>query len=268
MYYKPSNREYRMKFGTLVEMVGAAHWAPSVLGEVGEERGGMVYVAPPGNLKTTSIEVLDQFPRTTLISNITNGALNDLKQSFIAGEIKTVGFPDYDMLYKRHVSVSSQLEGTLMGLTGEGWRQAAYKDQRVQTSKARVTVVAGITIKCYEDRMAGWLDSGFARRFLWSRFWVKNMERMEEAICDWKKARLDGDFYMKVPIKPIPHCLNNAQAKRVLYELRFQPDRKLPFIFAQRMISVLCWKHGPTKGWEIWTDFAPSLGKDGADIVI
>ncbi len=259
-----------MKFSTLIEIVSATHLSSLVnSGDVGEERGGIILTAPPGHLKTSAIEYLDQFPKTKMISNITVGKLNDLRESFIAGEIRTIAFPDYDMIYKRHSSVAEQIEGILMSLTGEGYRQGGFFDQRVNVLKSRVTVVAGITLKCYEKKIADWLDSGFARRFLFSRFRVKNPDKMEEALARWKRAQLDNDFYMRVPHsgKTIPYALNEKQATKVLWELRFQHDRKIPYILAQRIISVLAWKH-PRKYWGIWNDFAPSLGKDGAEVVI
>lgn len=257
-----------MKFSSLIESVAAVHLAPRVSGEVSNERGGMMLVAPPGQLKTTAIEYLDVFPKTKLISNITVHALNQLRQDFLSEEIVTMGFPDYDMIYKRHGSVASQVEGTLMSLMGEGFRNPAFSDQRINVTKARCTIIGGITIKCYEKMISEWIDSGFARRFLWSRYTLKNGELLEEALAKWRRYALDGDFTMKIPANLIPYSLSNEQAKQVLYQLRFQNDRKLPYITAQRIISVLTWKHGSKKGWEIWNDFAPSLGKEGCQIVL
>lgn len=257
-----------MKFSTLIEVVGACHLAPRVSGDVSKERGGIMIVAPPGQLKTTAIEYLDAFPKTKLISNITVHALNQLRQDFLSEEVLTMGFPDYDMIYKRHSSVASQVEGTLMGLMGEGFRNPAFSDQRVNVTKARCTIIGGITIKCYEKMLSEWIDSGFARRFLWTRYTLKNSDVLEESISKWKRYGLDGDFVMRVPNGAIPYSLNTIQAKDILYQLRHHHDRKLPYITAQRIVSVLTWKHGPKKGWEIWNDFAPSLGKDGCQIVL
>lgn len=258
-----------MKFSTLVEVVAATHLAPRVAGDVSNERGGIMLAAPPGQLKTTAIEYLDIFPKTKLISNITVHALNALRQDFLSEEIVTMGFPDYDMIYKRHGTVAEQVEGTLMSLMGEGFRNPAFSDQRVNVMKARCTIIGGVTIKCYEDRISQWIDSGFARRFLWARYTVSNPEVLEEAISKWKRHILDGDFTMKIPTHSlIPHCLSNEQGKKVLWQLRFQHDRKLPFITAQRIISVLVWKHGIRKGWDYWDDFAGTLGKDGSTVDI
>lgn len=257
-----------MEFSTLIEITSATHLSPRVSGEVSDEKGGVMFVAPPGQLKTTAIEYLEVYPKTKLISNLTVRTLNDLRQDFLSGEIVTMGFPDYDMIYKRHSSVAEQIEGTLMSLMAEGFRNPAFSDQRVNVLKARCTIIGGVTIKCYEDRISGWLDSGFARRFLWARYTLKNPEALEESITKWKRHKSSKDFTMKIPVNSIPYILTEKQAKVVLWQLRFQHDRKLPFIFAQRIISVLCWKHGLKIGWDIWNDFVPSLGRDGASVVL
>jgi hypothetical protein len=179
-----------------------------------------------------------------------------------------MGFPDFDMIYKRHGSVSAQVEGTLMSLMGEGFRNPAFSDQRIHVLKARCTIIGGVTIKCYENMISAWIDSGFARRFLWARYTVKNPEALEASIVQWKRHQLNGDFVMRVPKNLIPHTLTKNQAEKVLWQLRFQHDRKLPFIVAQRIISVLIWKLGTPRGWEVWDDFVPSLGKDGAKVII
>lgn len=257
-----------MRFATLVETTAAVHFTPKVSGEVSSERGGLMLVAPPGQLKTTALEYLDNFPKTKLISNITVKALNALRQDFLSEEIMTMAYPDYDMIYKRQGSTASQIEGTLMSLMGEGFRNPAFSDQRVNVLKARCTIVGGLTIKCYEDRISEWIDSGFARRFLWSRYTVSNPDKLEESIAKWKRHELNGEFTMKIPNGPIPYNLTEKQAKKVLWQLRFQHDRKLPFILAQKIIAVLCWKNGAEDGWKIWDDFSPSLGKDGARVTI
>jgi hypothetical protein len=258
-----------MKFSSLIECTVATHLAPKwVSCELSEERGGLMLAAPPGQLKTTAIEYLEQFPKTKLISNVTVKTLNALRQDFLSSEIQTIGFPDYDMIYKRHSSVADQIEGTLMGLMGEGFRNPAFSDQRCEVLKARCTIVGGVTMKCFEERISGWIDSGFARRFLWSRFTLKNPEKLEDAIGKWKRYNLVEDFVLRLPSNKIPYCLTENQATKVKYQLRYQHDRRLPYVTAQRIISVLCWKHGAKKGWEYWDDFSPSLGRDGADLVI
>lgn len=256
-----------MKFETLVEVCAAMHLGRTVTSNVGEQRGGLMFVAPPGHLKTSAIEIIEQFPHAKVISNLTVHALNAMRQDFISGEIQTMAFSDYEMIYKRHSSVSSQIEGTVMALVDEGMRNPAFSDQRTHVIAARCAVIGGMTIKFSEARFSDWLDNGFARRFLWSKYSIKNIEKLEQALTQWKRAEIDGHFIVKVPRANIPYKLSENEAKRVLWQLRFQPDRKVPFIVAQRIICVLLWKF-PTTGWDIWNDFAQSLGKDEALLVI
>jgi hypothetical protein len=258
-----------MKFASLVEIAAAAHQARMVVGDdVGHERSGVMFVSPPGHLKTSCIEIVEQFPHAKVISNLTVKALNAMRQDFISGEIQTLAFSDYEMIYKRHQSTASQIEGTLMALAGEGFRNPAFSDQRVHVVPARCTIVGGMTIKFYESKISEWLDNGFARRFLWCRYSIANIDKLELFLAKWRRAELDGHFTMKIPAgNIIPYKLSEELAKKVLWELRFQPDRKIPFVFAQRILSVLLWKHN-NAGWDIWNDFVPSLGKDEAVLTI
>jgi hypothetical protein len=256
-----------MRFSTLIEICAAIHLAPKVAGDVGESRGGMFFVAPPGHLKTSAIEIVEQFPRTKIISNLTVKALNAMRQDFISGETQTLAFSDYGMIYKRHSSVSAQIEGTIMALVDEGFRNPAFSDQRTQVLAARCSVIGGVTIKFYEEKISDWLDNGFARRFLWAKYSIENIEKLEHALVHWKRAQLVTDFTLKIPRDSIPYKLSPEQARKVLWQLRFQPDRKTPFILAQRIIAVLMWKF-PDKGWDVWNDFVPALGKDQAILII
>jgi hypothetical protein len=263
-------RKNQMKFSSLVEVISASSLAYLVFGDVSKERGGVMLVAPPSQLKTTAIEYLDHFPKCRIVSNMTVKTLTAMRQDFISGEISTMAFPDYDMIYKRHDTVSHQIEGTLMSLMGEGFRNPAFSDQRVSVLKARCTIIGGVTVKCYEENISRWIDSGFARRFLWCRYWVGNPSVIEHAITQWKRHELvDGNFIMKLPSNNvIPYALNPEKAARVLMQIKYQHDKKLPYINAQKIISVLCWKHGEKKGWQIWDDFAPTLGQDGSEVLI
>lgn len=257
-----------MKFSTLVEVCGAMHFAYRVSGDVGSQRGGLMFVAPPGHLKTSAIEIVEQFPHAKIVSDLTVKALTAMRQDFISGEISTMAFSDFQKLYKRHGSVSSNIEGIVMALVEEGFRNPAFSDQRVTVTPARCTVIGGMTIKFFEEKISEWMDNGLARRFLWSRYAIKNMDVIDRALIQWKRAELDGGFTMKVPINAIPYKLNPTEAKRVLWQLRFQHDRRTPFIVAQRIICVLIWKLGESKAWSVWDDFVPSLSKEGTTLVI
>lgn len=258
-----------MKFETLVEICSAVHLTSEVASDFAQ-RGGVMFVAPPGHLKTTAIEIVENFPHARVISNLTVKALTIMRQDFLSGNLKTMAFSDYENIYRRHASVAGNIEGVLMGLVEEGFRNPAFSDQRISVQPARCAILAAISIKAYEERISGWLDSGFARRFLWAKYYAdeKVLKSLEQSIIVWKKTELSNGFTLQVPLNPISVNISEEHSRRVLYQLRFQPDTRTPFILAKKIISVLLWKYksNPKKAWDYWNDFAESLSKDGTSL--
>lgn len=229
-----------------------------------------MFVAPPGHLKTTAIEIIEQFPHTRVISNLTVKALSVMRQDFLSGQLKTMAFSDFENIYRRHSSVSSQIEGFLMGLVEEGFRNPAFSDQRTSVLPAKCAVIGAISIKAYEEHISAWLDSGFARRFLWSKYHAEDrvIEALERAISIWKKATISNGFVLKMPLTPVKCTMTELESNKLLWQLRFQYDRRTPFIIAKKIIAILVWKFKKTKAMEIWNDFAPSLEKDGSILTL
>jgi hypothetical protein len=257
-----------MKFETLIEVCSAMHLTSEVASDF-SERGGIFFVAPPGHLKTSAIETVEIFPHARVISNLTVKALSTMRQDFLSGQLKTMAFSDLENIYRRHSSVANQIEGVLMGLAGEGFRNPAFSDQRTSVMPARCTIIGGIAVKAYEERISGWLDSGFARRFLWSKYTASDsvMKELEESIVHWKKKALGNGFHMKIPTSPIRIELSDKDSRHVHSQLRHQYDRKSPFICAKKIIGVLLWKD-KKRAWDIWEDFATSLQKDGTMLTL
>lgn len=258
-----------MKFSTMVEICAAVHLSDQVAGDF-SQRGGVMFVAPPGHLKTTAIEIVEKFPHARVISNLTVKALTTMRQDFLSGELRTMAFSDFENIYRRHSSVSSQIEGVIMGLVEEGFRNPAFADQRTSVLPAKCAVIGAISIKAYEERISAWLDCGFARRFLWSKYYAetKVIDLLEQSIIEWKKASLINGFNLKIPLTPIKSGLTPHESRKVLNQLRFQVDRRTPFVIAKKIIAVLTWKFGKERGFEIWDDFAESLQKDGATLTL
>ena len=259
-----------MKFETMIEICAAMHLTSEIDSQF-KQRGGIMFVAPPGHLKTTAIEIVEQFPHARVVSNLTVKTLSTMRQDFLSGELKTMAFSDFENVYRRHSSVSNQIEGVLMGLVEEGFRNPAFSDQRVTVLPARCAVIAGISVKSFEERISNWLDTGFARRFLWSKYYATDevIKRLEKSIVEWKRANFINGFDWKIPMQPIKVNISEDESRRVLNQLRYQPDRRTPFIVAKKIIGVLLWKYGQherEKAWSIWNDFAPSLFKDGTEL--
>lgn len=260
-----------MRFSSLCEIIGAVHLSIYVSSPF-EQRGGLMLVAPPGHLKTTAAEILSEFPCTLIISDLTVKSTIALRDEFLGGNIHTLVFSDYQKIYKRHQSVSANIEGIIMSLAGEGFRKPAFADQRVSSLPARATFVGCVTNKFSEAMEEQWLDNGFHRRFMWARYRVNNPEYLEEAIARWHKAELDGSFSARIPTsRNISYTLKKDEVNKLQHDLRFTPDRKMSLILAQKILCVLKWKFArkdeklPMK---IWNDFAESLGRDGATVYL
>lgn len=256
-----------MKFATMCEIIAAVHLSVYVKGPF-DERAGLMLVAPPGHLKTTAAEILSEFERTLVISDLTVKSITGMRDDLIGGNIYTLVFSDYAKIHKRHASVSSNIEGIIMSLVGEGFRKSAYSDQRLQAIPARCAVIGCMTPKFAESMEETWLDNGFYRRFLWSRYIVKEPELLEDAIAQWRRAELDGNFAVRIPAnRNIAYSLTEKEVATIRQGLRFLKDKKLAFILSQKILCVLKWKFGKTDEklpMRIWEDFAPSLTPDGA----
>lgn len=256
-----------LKFGTLCEVIAAVHLSVYVKGPF-EQRGGLMLVAPPGHLKTTAAEILSEFERTLIISDLTVKSVIGMRDDLIGGNIYTLVFSDYAKIHKRHNSVSSNIEGIVMGLAEEGFRKSGFADQRIQALPARATIIGCMTPKFSETMEEMWLDNGFYRRFLWCRYVCKDPERLEDAIAEWRRAELDGNFVIRVPTsRDIPYTLTKEEVALLRHSLRFLKDKKLPFILSQKILCVLKWKfskQNPKLPLEFWNDFSPSLTPDGA----
>jgi hypothetical protein len=257
-----------MHFSSLCEVIAAVHLSTYVTSPF-EQRGGLMLVAPPGHLKTTAAEILSEFPRTLVLSDLTVKSTISMRDEFLGGNINTLVFSDYAKIHKRHNSVSANIEGIIMSLAGEGFRKPAFADQRVASLPARATIVGCVTNKFAEQHEEEWLDNGFYRRFIWCRYRVSNPEYLEDAIAQWRKAEFEGGFSSRVPTsRNISYNLTEDEVTRLRYDLRFTPDRKMALILAQKILCVLKWKfknaEDSEKAMNIWKDFSVSLMKDGA----
>lgn len=255
-----------MHFSSLCEIISAAHLSNYVKAPI-EDRGGLMLVAPPGHLKTTAAEVLQEFSNTIVISDLTLKSITQMREDMLAGHILTLIASDYSKIHKRHASIATNIEGVIMALVGEGFRKSAFADQRIQAIPARVVVVGCMTPKFAEDKQGDWLDNGFYRRFIWSRYRLDDPEFLEDALKKWKKAEIDGDFSARIPgNRFIEYTLTESEVNKIAHSLRHMLDRKIALVLSQRILCALKWKfkRDPDLPMKIWNDFAESLTDDGA----
>jgi hypothetical protein len=249
---------------SLIEVLSAFHQTKYVSGDF-EQRGGVMIVAPPGNLKSTIIKLsLEDYPDSLLLSDLNVNTLTQLKNSLIDGRYATLGFGEFEKLYKRNPATASNIEAHIHALVEEGFSRASFEDQRLPTFAARCAVVGGITPSCYARRFNGWLESGFARRFMFCSYTLANPDAIMNSIERWKHISFGKVILTSPGNKKIPYNIIADEHRLLKKAIACQPTHEGPFIACKKILCVLKWRHGARKAMEIFQDFSECLESKGA----
>lgn len=253
---------------TFIEILQAAHLTRYVVSEF-EQRSGVMIVAPPGQLKSTFVEMaMRPFSDCLVLSNLNVRQLSALKSDLSAKRYSTLAFPSYEALYKKAEKTSSYVEGTLMDLVQDGYYATAFEDSRMMGIRARACVIAAITEQCYKNMFQEWEQSGFLRRFLWVFINVCNPEEITRAIRNGRKIDL-GDINFRIPTRDINFAsITEDQSMRLEPFLRDQRGgTDTPYVMLKKIFAVLSWKYkDPQIAFEKLREFSPTLLKGGGEI--
>lgn len=257
-----------MKVLTLMEIISAGHLAKYVEGPF-EQRGGIFLVGPPGHLKSTIIKrSLIEYPDTLVLSDINVQEFGRLKNSLIGGRYTTIGFGEFEKLYERNPATASNLEGTLRGMVEEGFDKLSFESQQMASMQAQIFLVGGITPSAYARRFQAWIDSGFARRFLWCHYRLDNPDALVDAIRDWKKLNF-GKLSFKVPAnRIIPYVINKQRSIWIERMLDHQPAKETPYVTLKKLYCVLAWRYNASRAKQLLDDFAPCLSRTGDNLFL
>jgi hypothetical protein len=264
-----------MKIGSLTEVISAAHLSFYVHSPF-VERGGLMLVGPPASLKTAFTEVLDVYPNATLLSDLTVKQGVGLRDDIGADKITTIGFTDFAKLYQRQASGSSNVEGYIRALAGEGFRKANWEDQRMVTPPARAFIIGAMTQFFYSQHFGNWCNDGFARRFLFCNIKLANPHIIVDAIITQTRIDLSNGvgFDPRIPTdsKGIKYDCTENESRELSYLIRHQQAKEIGLVLLQKILSALKWKHkgklSSRKAMAIIKDFSESLGKEQARLVL
>jgi hypothetical protein len=253
-----------LKAQSLVEVLSAHHQSKFVNGDF-EQRGGIMLIAPPGTLKSTIIKLsLEDYPDTLILSDLNVNTLTALKNSLIDSRYSTLGFGEFEKLYQRNPATASNIEAHLKALVEEGFQRASFEDQRIPVMAARCAVVGGITPSCFSKKFAQWQENGFARRFLFCSYTLRDPDTLMEAISEWKMIEF-GKVSSQIPLpKKIPYTITEQENLMLRDSIKAQPNRETPFVIVKKIFCVLKWRYNPKKAWDIYIDFAQCMQKNGA----
>lgn len=244
---------------TLIEIIDAAHLTYFINSPF-PQRGCMMFVGPPGALKTTFIRTaLDSHPSALFLSDLNINSLMSLRDSLVSGRYRTIAFPEYEKLYQRKADTASNIEGVIKQLVEEGFTRASFEEQDAIVSTARTFVVGAMTYSFYSKMIGRWRESGFKRRILWVGIKLANPDKVMEAIRKWELIELDG-IMRRYPSKDIPFDVTEAESRTIEKMLEGQWEAT-PYVLLKKMFAVLKWKYTkePGKAMKIMKELGTCL---------
>lgn len=261
-----------MRIETLLEVICATHLAHFIQSPY-DHRGGLWLVGPPGQLKTTMLEVLDVYENALTLTDINTQSLDKLRSRMSGGVVDTLVIPDMQKLYERDPRTAANLEGNFRALVSEGYRGASYTDAGIRRFRASCTIIGAMSEDLVERYNTHWEATGFSRRFLWGLIRLQNEDLLMQAVENWKLADLGSIHIPPVPIADIPDMLTKAERKRLRAFIRYQPaPRTIPYQLICKIANVLRWHYKRTRrkkdAMNTMAEFALCLGREGANLTI
>lgn len=263
----PLNTRSHMKAASLIEVLVAAHLSGYVDADNFPERGGIMLIAPPGQLKSTFIKQCYNayHPSVVTMSDINVETLNKMRPKISQGYIRTLALPAFEKIYERNPQTASNIEGHIKAFVDEGFMLPSFANQNMLAqSEARCLVVGGLVDDCYRRKFDRWDENGFVRRFMWCSFQLKDPQMLIEAIHKWERI----EFEDRVPLLPnhkIKMTVTPEESKYMMRILESQNCPATPYALLKKIFAVLKWKFNreddKKRPMEIIRDFSECLGK-------
>ena len=257
-----------MKTATIIDVIAAAHWTYklSTIPREFSQRGGIMLVGPPEQLKTQFISMLTDYPRTLVLSDLTTRELSDFHQE-LGNSYKTLGFTAFEKVSQRDESVASNLIGHLTALAEEGFRGSYKIDKRQRSYHAKCLIVGAVPQYFYDLNFKEWMQSGFHRRFLWPTFKLSDPDIIRQSIARWQPLNLrEGSLGFPIPSESIQYNVTDDERHKLGGFLQPGEGLASPLILLSKIYAVLKWRYQQTENpafvaMSILEDFSESLRK-------
>ncbi len=265
----------RVSVNSMIEGLCAVHLASYVMSP-SHDRGGVMLVGPPGVLKTSMLDVLDQNYQNALsVSNAFMQTMSKLQSAFYNGSIRSLCFPDLQSVYAGDPRTAGRIEQMMMQLAGEATRTiGGDQDSRYAKFKGYCTIFACMTDTFHQSRANKWEQSGFLRRFVWSTYTLEDPDILIRALIEWTRADLGSFRIPEIPTSNyIKDSLNSEERKEIFSWLRYQPGpHEIQLQVLCRSVAALRWhyeKIGSRKNaMTTMREFSETLQKDAALLTI
>lgn len=249
---------------SLLTILHAAHYT-WLVESPWNERGGIMLVAPPGQLKTTTINSLEMHSDALLLGDINVRSLKSIRDSVLGGRYRTLAISELEKLYARNPATAVNIEAHLKQFAEEGLRHFSFEDSNTNSMPARALIIAGMTPSMYGKMHTQWNESGFLRRFLRIHYVLEDKDAILDAIHRWTKIGIT------VPIllhgrATIPYNLTQEESKFLMAMMKNEPD-STPTVLMKKIACVL--KLSQPKTWrKVFSDFSPSVNLSGALLIL
>lgn len=258
-----------MKTSSLLQVLAAGHLSCHIDGipKAFSQRGGIMLVGPPENMKTTMASALEKYTDALVVGDVTVKQLIKIRDQISARKINTLVLPAFEKLYKRDQDTASNVEGHLQAMTEEGFQHASFEDHETFIRPAKCFVVGACVEEHYRMHDPKWRRSGFTRRFLWSHFLLDDPNLIRRSILEWKPLDLSArDDLPGIPSQRIAFDVSREERVRIAKLIHEQEGTSTPFVLSVKILNVLKWryrdeKNPAKKAMEIFEDFAGSLSK-------
>lgn len=141
----------------------------------GEQAQSVLLIAPPGQGKTAMINRFSPLPTTRRISDLTSNGIRGVMRKDSNGNLRHLLMPEFERLFSRDRSVSSQAANLLCNLmTGDAGEELIGREE-YDFSERQVAIIGAMTTDVFRQRREMLKETGML-----SRFHLLPIERDEE----------------------------------------------------------------------------------------
>jgi hypothetical protein len=247
------------------EVIHAAYRSNKVISKF-EERGGILFIAPPGHVKTTILSRLSGLEGVMLCSDLTSKGLVAARDAINNGKVHCFAFLDMQKLYERNQDTAENVVGNLRALVAEGFTSAAFEEQESNPMirRARALVLGAATPSFFSKKIAKWRNDGMSRRFLFCHYSLADPSVLLKAAFDDTPIEL-ADAFISMPTTTVLQVdkLEPIEVTFLERVLAWQLDT-IPIHLIKKMLTVLKWKYeridgDPHEPYRILWDFGKCL---------
>lgn len=218
-------------------------------------------IAPPGQLKTTTILSLESYSEVLASSDINIRSMKSVRDQVLGGQFKTLAFAEMEKLYARNPATAANIEAHLKLFAEDGLRHFSHEDPASAIMPARALIVVGMTPSTFGQQITAWRENGFLRRFLRMQWVLKDDKALIQAVHEWKKIGFEVPTIFNGRLE-IPYCLSAKESTHILSLVKHQQE-VTPTQLLKKICCVL--KKRDPKNWQrIVDDVSTSFSQRGA----